>query len=66
MTMYPVAITPPCGCIEATVLHELLHSVGVSGDPTAHGEINFIERRCFSCAVDRGYPPYVPTPDVAD
>jgi len=66
MTMYPVATTPLCGCLEGTVLHELLHNVGVSGDPTAHGEINFIERRCFSCAVDRGYPPFVPTPDVAD
>ena len=66
VTMFPIAITPVCGCLQATVLHELLHNVGVGGDPTAHGEINFIERRCFGCAGDRGYPPYVPTPDVAD
>ncbi len=66
VTLHPIAFLPICGCLEATVLHELLHNAGLDGDGTSHGAINFIERRCFGCAGDRGYPPYVPTPDIND
>lgn len=36
-----------CGCLEATLLHELFHIIGV--DEQYHRYINDIEVACFSC-----------------
>jgi hypothetical protein len=57
IAIYPLGLNEPaqCGCLPATMLHELFHNIGV---PDArHREINDIELSCFpNCAIDRGYP----------
>ena len=34
-----------CGCLESTLLHELLHLQGIGSEPTVSG----IEKKCFPC-----------------
>jgi hypothetical protein len=59
MTFYPVGLTARCGCAEATMYHELLHNVGLG--ESAHPEIGYLEKKCFSCATPRsGVPPWTP------
>ena len=64
VTMLPKGMQPGCGCLKATLLHELLHNTGMGGGD--HPEINHIEKRCFSgdCGpLDRGYGPFTPPSD---
>jgi hypothetical protein len=60
---FPLGFQPNCSCLQATLLHELLHNIGLGGGQ--HPEINFIEKRCFGndckpLPVDRGYGPFTP------
>jgi len=41
-----------------TVLHELLHNVGLGGSD--HAEIDFIDQRCFACAPNHDYGSFTP------
>jgi len=63
--LYPASTGAICGgaaCLGATFLHELLHNIGLSW--AQHPEIDFIERRCFSCGgFPTGAPPFIPPGD---
>jgi len=46
ITISPSAFTVSCGCLESTILHEVIHTTGRDEDTSSGCEV-----KCFACAV---------------
>jgi RHS repeat-associated protein len=64
IVFYPIGLGSTCGCLQATLLHEMFHNISLG--EADHPEINYLEKRCFGteCGpLDRGYGPFTPPND---